>query len=240
MKLQNYLIEDNKSLAYYTKKIQAECKPFLKEIKGARGTLTRHQKAPNPGGGGSIKVKKVNTTPVFKKTTRKDRQPLDSPFDFHILIDDWFANSKFGWRARSSALFCWGTPFPLLASDWMVFPAGKFQYVWSPKVTDLYGKVEIFFEKGKGEKRKAEQESDGPKSFGDPYMDRATDEAWEVFEKQLAPTYTNKNLKKAVVSSKEIMVNCSYSYLVRQELIENVNDLLDLRLQGAKFVGRKL
>lgn len=237
MKFQNYLIEDNKSLAYYAKKIQVECKPFIKEIKGARGTLTRHQKSPNPGGGS--KVKKVNTTPVFKKTTRKDRQPLDSPFDFHILIDDWFANSKFGWRARSSGLFCWGTPFPLLASDWMVFPAGKFQYVWSPKVTDLYGNVETIFDIAMGEKRKAAQKGE-PKEYGDPYMDRATEEAWEAFIKNLAPTYTNKNLKKAVVSSKEIMVNCNYSYLVKQELIENINELLDLRWQGAKFVGRRI
>lgn len=223
MKFQNYLIEDNKSLAYYAKKIQAECKPFLKEIKGARGTLTRHQTAQGP---------------VFKKVTRKDRRPLDSPPDFHNLVDDWF-NKNFGWKARSSGLFCWGTPFPLLASDWMVFPAGKFQYVWSPKVTDLYGNVEIMFDIAKGERIRA-NEPEPAKGSSDKYMDRATDEAWEAFEKNLAPTYTNKNLKKAVIYGKEIMVNCKYSYLVKQELIQNVNELLGLNWQGAKFIGRRV
>ena len=238
MKFENYLIEDNKSLAYYTKKIQAECKPFLKEIKGARGTLTRHQNTPNPGGGGSIK--KVSTVPAFKKTTRKDRQPLDSPLDFHILIDDWFANNKkFGWRARSSGLFCWGPQFPLLASDWMVFPAGKFQYVWSPKVTDLYGEVETIFDIAKGARIRA-KEPEPAKGKSDKYLDDATNHAWEMFEENLAPSYSNKNLKKAVVSGKEIMVNCKYSYLVKQELIENVTELLGLNWQGAKFIGRRI
>jgi hypothetical protein len=38
----------------------------------------------------------------------------------------------------------------------------------------------------------------------------------------------------------EIMINCKYSYLVRPELMENVNEMLGLNWQGAKFTGRKI
>ena len=217
MKFQNYLIEDNKSLAYYTKKIQVECKPFIKEIKGAAGTLTRHDV-------------KHGLDPAWKKITRKDRRPLDTPKQFHDMIDNWF-NKNFGWKSRSSGLFCWGTPFPLLASDWMVFPAGNFKYIWSPKITDLYGHVEFIFDMAKAKARKHDDLQSE--------MEPAIKEAWKEMKKEFSK-YTNKNLKKAVVSRKEIMVDCDYSYLVKQELIENVNELLDLRWQSAKFIGRRI
>jgi hypothetical protein len=204
MKFQNYVVEEQKGLAYYIPKIQKECKPFLKQIKGAAGTLTRHQKAIGP---------------VFKKTTRKNRRPLDTPLKFHTLLDNWF-KENFGWKARSSGLFCWGTPFPLLASGWMVFPAGNFKYVWSSKIKDLYQYFMMEIDKG-----------DILTEYEDVFDD---------FIDKFANTYIDKNLKKAVVSRKEIMIDCNYSYLIRQELIEPVNEMLGLNWQNAKFIGRKI
>jgi hypothetical protein len=209
MKFQNYLIEEQKGLDYYIPKIQKECKPFLKEIKGARGTLTRRQLAPGP---------------IFKKVTRKDRKPLDSPLEFHNLVDDWF-NKKFGWKARSSGVFCWGTPFPLLLENWMVFPAGNFRYIWSPKIHDLYGHVESDF---------------NMVNIGTLDTGEGSEQAYNIFFDNMSKTYTDKNLKKSVVSSNEVMVDCKYSYLVRPELIEPINEHLGLRWQNAKFIGRKI
>lgn len=203
MKFQNYIIEEQEGLSFYIPKIQRECKPFLKAMKGAAGTLTRHQKAPGP---------------VFKKTTRKNRKPLDTPLEFHKILDNWF-KENFGWNARSSGLFCWGTPFPLLASDWMVFPAGNFRYIWSTQVKDLYQYFDI-------------------ELTDNVSMDY--EDVFDIFIDNSADTYTDKNLKKAVVSEHEIMVDCKYSYLVRQELVEQVNEMLGLNWQYAKFIGRKI
>ena len=127
MKLQNYITEEEKGLAYYIPKIQAECKPFLKDIKNAAGTLFRDDR-------------KNYKLPAWKKITRLNRRPLDTSVSIHNTIDDWFLK-KFGWRARSNVLFCWPLPFKstLLSNRWLVFPAGDYKYIWSKQVDDLWG-----------------------------------------------------------------------------------------------------
>jgi hypothetical protein len=200
MKFQEYLIiEEEQGLDYYLPKIQKECKQFLKDIKGAAGTLFRINK------GLSLRA------PVIKKVTRKDRQPLDSNPKLHKLLDEWF-NKKFGWKARSNVLFCWPLQFssPLILQQWMVFPAGNYKYVWSTSVHDLWGEL------------------------GDFNYDEV-DNMYAFFIHQLSKTYTDKKLKMSTKFQNEIMVNCEYSYLVKPELLEQVNEMLGLNWQGATF-----
>ena len=53
---------------------------------------------------------------------------------------------------------------------------------------------------------------------------------YEYFkENKILDTYTNKNLKEAVMDTKEIMVNCKEYYLVDIRVIKEVNKELDLR-----------
>lgn len=126
MRLENYIVEEEKGLAYYIPKIQAECKPFLKDIKGAAGTLFRDD------------IKNHNM-PIWKKKVRKDRLPLDTPKHIHDELDNIFLK-KFGWKARSEGLFCWPYTFksPFVSYKWIVFPVGNYKYLWSKEVDDLW------------------------------------------------------------------------------------------------------
>ena len=201
MKLQNYIVEEEKGLAYYIPKIQAECKPFLKDIKGAAGTLFRHDT-------------KNRNKPIWKKITRKNRDPLDTPTHIHNAINDIFLK-KFGWKARSQGLFCWSNKFisHFLLGKWMVFPAGNYKYLWSTKVDDLWA------------------------ALGDIASINAEKNV-EYFEDHFLNTYYNDKIKMSFKYEHEIMVKCDYSYLVKVELMEQVNEMLALNWQGPMYRGR--
>ncbi len=203
MKLENYLIEDEKGLDHYVPKIEAECKPFLKDIRNAAGTLFRDDT-------------KNRHKPIWKKVTRLDRAPLDSPKEIHDELDLWFED-KFGWRARSEGLFCWPIKFKsdFIMGKWLVFPAGNYKYLWSDKVIDLWSTLS-----------------------GD--MRASTEDMIKGFETLYGDSYTNKNIKKSIMSGHEVMINCKYSYLARAELMEPLNDMLGLNWQGAVYKGRKI
>lgn len=202
MKYENYLIEDEKGLAHYIPKIQAECKPFLKDIRNAAGSLFRDDT-------------KNRNKPIWKKVTRTDRAPLDTPQDIHDELDLWFQD-EFGWRARSEGLFCWPLKFTSqwTVNKWLVFPAGKYKYIWSDKVDDLWATL------------------GGYGSNLDTLMD--------AFQTHFGDSYTDKNIKQSMKWEGEIMIKCKYSYLARGELIEPLNEALGLNWQGAKYRGRKI
>ena len=201
MKLQDYLIEQEEGLAHFIPKIQAECKPFLKDIRNAAGSLFRDDT-------------KNRNKPVWKKVTRTDRAPLDTPKELHDLIDNWFLK-EFGWKARSNALFCWPLRFNsgFVPNKWLVFPAGNYKYVWSSEVDDLWSHT-----------------------TGGNGLDRV----FTNFINYYGTTYTDKNLKKSMLYETEVMVNCKYSYLARAELMEPLNEALGLNWQGAIYKGRKI
>ena len=202
MNYQDYLIEEEKGLAYYVPKIQAECKPFLKDIRNAGGTLFRDDT-------------KNRNKPIWKKVTRTNRKPLDSPIDLHNILDDWFLK-KFGWRARSNALFCWPLKFTsqYVSNKWLVFPAGNYKFIWSDKVDDLWGDV------------------------GEIFND--TEATFKYFLEHFADSYRSTKIKESMIWSGEIMINCKYSYLARAELMGPLNEALGLNWQGAVYRGRKI
>lgn len=202
MRLENYIVEQEKGFAHYIPKIQQECKPFLRDIKNAAGTLFRIDK-------------KNKYKPVWKKITRKNRKPLDTPKKYHKVVDKLFLE-EFGWKARSEALFCWSKFFSddTAQKMWMVFPAGDYKYLWSEKVFDLWNILGNYTETPKQLK--------------------------EVFKREIVPGYHEDKIKLAIRYGGEVMVKCDYSYLIRPELMEQVNEMLGLNWQGAKFRGRKI
>jgi hypothetical protein len=154
---------------------------------------------------------------VIKKKTRNNRRIMDTSKEISIEIDNLF-KKKFGWKARTeNVVFCWGIPFssPEINSGFLIFPAGNYKYLWSPEVNDLYN---IFHYA----------------------LDFPKENQLDKFKELFLNSYTNKNIKKAVVSFNEIMVGCNYYYMIRPELIERVNQEFNLNWQGAKFTGRKL
>lgn len=128
-----------------------------------------------------------------EKTVRTDRKPLDTHPTLHQKLDDWFFEN-FGQRPRTQAMFCFGdSRSGVDATDhygttYAVFPIGKFEYVWSPDVQDLYSQME--------------------ESGDNKYLD--SDEDFDEYMKGLH--YRDDNLWKAVTSKNELMVSCKKYY----------------------------
>lgn len=74
--------------------------------------------------------------------TRRNRQPKDSPINFHNVADSWFF-SRFGIRYRSqsllvtSRLLTAGVYAATPAHVMRILPLSEYRYCWSPNVMDL-------------------------------------------------------------------------------------------------------
>ena len=125
VKFREYITEEKFTLDSEIEAISRDCKPFLKSLKGSTHLLWR----------GSNKQSK----PFEKLKPRSDRRPVDMDPLIHEFLDDEF-NRKFGWKARSEGLFCCGGEAATYGygKATIVFPIGKFKYVWSPSIEDLY------------------------------------------------------------------------------------------------------
>jgi len=112
--------------------INKKCQPFLKEFKSSncKNLLFR---AVN---------KKIKLYEEIKP--RQDRLPKDTPLNIHKLLDDKF-NENFGWKARSEGVFVSSNmekikPYGL---PYIFIPIGKYEYLWSPKIEDLYEDLDL-------------------------------------------------------------------------------------------------
>ena len=105
------------------KLIRENCKKFLKESQGKvmwRGV--RH-----------------DVDGWTEKTIRTNRYPKDTPQEISDQLDDSF-EAAFGWKARSSGLFCTGSKDTAggYGDAFSVWPIGDFKFLWSGEVEDLY------------------------------------------------------------------------------------------------------
>lgn len=112
-------------------KIEKNCQPYLKDIKVRSNVLKK-----------MLLRGTKRSSKFFERAPREDRYPKDMPEPWHEAFDDWFKDN-FGWRARSSGLFCTGSKNTAgsYGDIYMVFPAGRYDYVWSPDITDLYSAI---------------------------------------------------------------------------------------------------
>jgi len=112
--------------------IQKECKQFLKEV-----DLKKHPNNLLFRGSG-------NRGNWFMGQPRRDRYPKDTPDYWHEAFNEVFKD-KFGWYARSEGLFTTGnysTAKSYGGKVYIIFPAGRYKYVWSSVITDLYREIE--------------------------------------------------------------------------------------------------
>lgn len=163
--------------------IRRDCKPFLRAIKG-NGFLYRGVNIPE-----DEPFELDDGTRYYVKTVRQDRKPLSTSRHLSDIIDNWF-NKKFGFRARSNAMFCKGERFNLgdissYGESCIVFPIGPIQYVWAENIDDLY--VLLL-------------------RFGDTVAE-------ETVHKWLdGKDYKTTDLEVAVKSDIEVMVKCNKYY----------------------------
>lgn len=136
-KLRRFLINEAtspaKEFAQTLTMIYRDCAPFIREFIGPQKGNTALQFL--------YSGRDVSGNPEFiKKRVRKDRKPADMHPIIHDMLDKEF-QKRFGYPARSSSLFVTGDLY--IASDYgsrvyLVFPVGKYKYLWNPQVDDLY------------------------------------------------------------------------------------------------------
>lgn len=182
--------------------LKEKCKPLIAELNTIENIMgTAIWRGINMSGESEkidIIYKQQEIRSIIKKV-RQDRKPLDTELKISNVVDDVF-EAKFGWRPRSQAVFCTGSPgsSALYGSRHQIFPIGEFKFLWSPKVIDLTTQIydgQIKFNMTRGEMR------------GSDY----TPEQMQLFKEYMEPvveTYQSVDLEKAIHSRREIMINC--------------------------------
>jgi hypothetical protein len=185
----NELSEQSVDITHELNLIKNDCQPFIKMAKPCRGLTVRS-------------ATNLMSTNFIKKKTRKDRQPLSTPVNTHKMLDTIFLK-MFGWKVRSGGVFTYGHE-GFLYSHYF-FPIGKFKFVYSPLVKDLY---DYLIE-----------------------LKHDLKIPWEEIEihdlSYIMNTYTNKNLCAGIKGGKsEIVFKCKEYYLLRTTTI-HPDDLRD-------------
>ena len=139
MNLHQYIVEatlsqpDRNKFEVIWKSLWKECQPFLKEIKKMGGQ--KHH---------FIWRGTDNTIGDFKRVKpRKNRYPKDTPQELHEKIDSAFYQ-KFKWYPRSEGVFTSGSKGQAKAygTRYLFFPVGKYKFIWSNDIDDLYSRFE--------------------------------------------------------------------------------------------------
>lgn len=173
----------------FMQRVAHDCKPFL-SAKREGSVLYR--------GLGS-----ANAPVFYNKKIRKDRMPTDTPEEIHDAMDEFFY-SKFHVRARSESMFVTGnyTVAKAYGHIYIVYPVGKFEFIWSAKVSDLFATTTNTVLK------KYPQYKD----FSLISMEAAKEDGKDmdvlktVDELLYDSDYTDKDLNAAISSGNEIMV----------------------------------
>lgn len=183
--------------------ISRDCKPFLKAI--------NYDVAHYPLYRG---LGQESDSFIIKSVRLENREPSDSPQNIHDALNDYFTQT-FGEPFRN-AMFAAGTQIVTASFGnlYIVFPAGKFTFVWSPEVTDLVTEYIPTLE---------------------DILDQVDQQTIPLDMSSFMNTlnYTNGNLKKAIESNKEIMIRCEQYYGIRimdsansWEVLEKIANLI--------------
>ncbi len=215
MRLINYLNEDK--LPEIVNIIKDKCKPFLKEWDG-NYFLYRG-------------IKKHFDYEVLQ--VRNDRKPKDMPLPLHNMFDNAF-QKRFGWKARSNSVFCTGnqTITEEYGALFIVFPSGKYSYISSTEIEDLY----VYFtdvetlDDERFYKYFDNNLSRDYSDFGDLYNNKKDDKSFmkavELYINELVKTYKNNGLNKMIMQGNEIMIRCNEYIAVKYYSID-ANQLRD-------------
>ena len=173
------------------KLIHKNCQPFLTQAKG--GALYRGLKEDEHF--------------LKKKARLQGRKPLNTPGDIHKMLNQFFT-LKHGEPFRD-AMFATGN---MNIADnygnalYRVFPIGQFEFLWSPKVHDLY----------------QEWENMDTDWYATPAEMKKLHKKFH--DRHLAKNYKTTGMAQAISSKNEIMIRCKNYYAVNQEIFWDVPD----------------
>ena len=201
-------------------KLTKDCMPFLKELKRVQEPKYRFFYR---GFHGSLHQEMV------RKSVRTDRKPTDTPKAISKYVDDEF-QKKFGWRVRSEGAFAtsdrmrssgYGTTF-------IFFPIGKYKYVWSEEVTDMYTYLggrflkyieNVFIGNDDDLVSAYPHMKKEPEEAFEDYMERRRNEIIGNFKgtvEKAMNTFQSGNMKSAMKSQSEVVFQCKEYYAVKE------------------------
>jgi hypothetical protein len=207
---------DGKSADYIASRIYNDCQPFLTES-GFNIERGEPRSALWRGQGGAA------SGPAFLKfDSRVGRSSSDTFAPIHKLLDDWF-KQQFGFPYRSAGVFTTGRKQTAHAYGplFLFFPIGPFKFVWSDDVHDAFS----FFDGSKfGEDPQVIMTEKYMKWFMVDEI-HAHDDSNELFQEYITELrtalkrgekfgYADSNLKAAIQSHDEVMIQCSSYYLL--------------------------
>ena len=192
MRLENYLTEKviNDKTVEIIQKIRYDCRPFLKKLGNEHVRLLyrgSHHRLPSYHN-------------IKKFIPRKHRMPSDMNKRDHDMFNKSFYK-KFGWKPRSEGVFCTGNEATAsgYGDAYIFFPIGDFEFLWSPKIRDLYDHVHT------------------RKPIGSILL--------KDFFKEAVGKYINSGLVTAITSGHEIMVRCNSYYLTNMDRYDVIKAL---------------
>lgn len=130
MKFDRYITESrgDTSIVDMVETLRKNCMPYLKDVAKINSDVRFLWSGRN------------DDRDIFKADVRTDRRPKDMQWEYHEAYDYAF-ELKFGFNARSNALFVTGrynSANSYGRNVYMIFPIGKYRYVWSDEIKDLY------------------------------------------------------------------------------------------------------
>ena len=165
--------------------IRKNCKPFLQEVKYNNWPMYRGTNS-------------ADAALMFIGTPRKNRKPSDMDIGDQQQFDRAFMKI-FGWKPRSQGLFVTGsrsqTEYYGLA--YQIFPIGKFKFIYSLEVDDLYEELDSDFS-------------------------HYSDEIEDNLLKFISDYYTDQDLVKGIKANVEISILCEKYFALRVPLVPGV------------------
>ena len=175
--------------------IQRDCAPYLREV----------------GDKHLFRGMPVNKQFLKKRTRLADRDPVDTPVELHKMINAYFV--KEFKKPFRNAMFCTGklSDATKYGIAYKVYPIGKFEYLWSPTIIDLWHS----YNKNKGEIQ--DQLIAAGYSKNDVHTPDFIHKKYELFIKDVVvgAFKHNEGLQQAIEADMEVMVWCEEYYAVR-------------------------
>lgn len=130
-----YEMNDVDMFMKWWNKVEKDCRYILKDLRHNN----RNNKVIWRG------INGMNDWSIGKKAIRTERSPKDTSYEWHNAFDEVFYK-KFGWRPRSEGLFVAGGRSTAVSygAPCFVFPVGRYSFLWSQKINDLYAEIENY------------------------------------------------------------------------------------------------
>lgn len=205
-----------------------KCKPYIDLIKSCKKENLLYRGVNYY----DIQVKKIDHN--------WNREPLDTPMEIHEFLNNEFKN-KFDWNARNGVFSFFKIAKKNQISGYegetyMLFPIGDFNYLWNPKIYDLYGDYEMEMEGfyvpedviiDEWDEYKTKDSTE--KDYNDFYNMRMESYKEDFYLKleNIVNSYINHGLCHARQTN-EIIVNCDSYYLINM----NYTDQIRKRIWG--------